>query len=255
MAKLKYVQVRGSTTTSKKAHKTTSIVNAQYRTLHEAAYKKIQKKHSEYASAEMRAASIKITSDSSLGQMNHEIQYTIEKLKQIGVMVNIPEEIGGINIYEQIIPACLIMSEQSDPKAQRIVQKDDGDWVSIKAKNITKTNFNVSRMLQIALQLLIMGKGIAENDVLSIVESIYRLISNFYEMAEINLDDCSVKIMLILHEFTCPGFPMDENQLMHKTQERYSEIDETQFHESINKLLHYSCIQIEDGNLSIVETM
>lgn len=255
MAKLKYVRVRGSASVDKKAHKTTSIADAQYRVLHDAAYKKIQKKHSEYALSEVRAANIKISSDSLLGQMNGEIQGIVEKLKEIGAETKIPEEFGGINIYEQIIPACLIVAEQPEPRVQKIVQKDDGTLVTRKASNILKTVFNVSRMLQISFQLLIMGKGITENDVFSIIESIYVLFSKFYELSEIKLDDCSVKVLLILYELSSPGLSVDEEQLLNKVQERYPEIDKNQFYDSVNKLSDYSCIKIENGNLSIVETM
>lgn len=255
MAKLKYVKVRGSVSIDKKAHKTTSIADAQYRVLHDAAYKKIQKKHSEYALSEVRAANIKISSDSLLGQVNSEIRGIIEKLKEIGAKAKIPEKFGGINIYEQIIPACLIVAEQPEPSVQKIVQKDDGTWVTQKASNILKTTFNVSRMLQISFQLLVMGKGITDNDVFNIVESIYVLFSNFYELSEIKLDDCSVKVLLALYELSSPGLLVDEEQLLDKVQKRYPEINKKQFYDSVNKLSDYSCIRIENGNLFIVETM
>lgn len=254
MAKLNYVKLRGAAAIDKKTHKADSVADPRYRALHEVAYKNIQKRNSEYAAAEMRAAVIKISSDSSTGQMNPEIQHAIDTLRKIGAENNIPEETGGINIYEQIFPACLVVSEQPEPKAQRLFPRKDGDLISVKASNVIPT-FNASRMLHIALELVTIGSSIADGDVFTIIQNIYFLISNFYKMLVIKLDEISTKILLTLHECGHPGFTIDEQQLMEKVQERYPEISEERFHEGVDRLIHFSCVKMEFGNLSIIETM
>ena len=168
MAKLKYVKMRGAVKVRTKSRAATPIADAEYRRLHEVIYKEIQKENSGYAAAALRAANIQISNNSSTGQLSNELQCTIDKLKDIGKKTNTPCEIGGINIYEQILPACLTVSDQPEPTAQRIIQKA-GQVVSIKPKNVL---FHPFRMLQILVDILLFGKGFEENDAISIIRNI-----------------------------------------------------------------------------------
>lgn len=251
MAKLKYVKTRGAVKVRTKSRAAAPIADAEYRRLHEVIYREIQKQNSGYAAAALRAANIQISNNSSTGQLSSELQYTIDELKAIGNESDIPCEIGGINIYEQILPACLTVSDQPEPTAQRIIQKA-GHIVSIKPKNVL---FHPFRMLQILVDILLLGKDLEENDAISIIRNICDLVGQLFSIAEVKLDDNCAKILMVLYEFSHPIFGVDEAKLMAEVQFRYPEIDEATFYSSITLLLKYSCINMVDGKLSLAESM
>lgn len=251
MAKLEYVKMRGTVKVRTKSRVSSPVADAEYRRLHEVIYKEIQKQNSGYAAAALRAANIQISNTSSTGQLNSELQYVIDELKAIGNESDVPCEIGGINLYEQILPACLTTSDQAEPTAQRIIQKD-GYIVSIKPKNIL---FHPFRMLQILADILLLGKDFEESDVISIIRNICNLVGQLFSITEVKLDDNCAKILKVLYEFSHPMFGIDEAKLMAKVQSKYPEIDATAFQNSITLLLKYSCVSMVDGKLSLVESM
>lgn len=251
MAKLNYVKTRGAVKVRTKSRAAAPIADAEYRRLHEVIYKEIQKQNSGYAAAALRAANIQISNNSSTGQLSSELQYTINELKTAGNESGIPCEIGRINIYEQILPVCLTVSDQPEPIAQRIIQKA-GHTVSIKPKNVL---FHPFRMLQILVDILLLGKDFGENDAISIIRNIFNLIGQLLSITEVKLDDNCAKILMILYEFSHSAFGVDEAKLMTEVQLRYPEIDATTFCDSIKLLLKYSCINMVDGKVSLAESM
>lgn len=251
MAKLKYISIPGAKNVRKKSKATAPIANAKYQRLHDVIYKEIQKQNSSYAVAALRAASIQISNNSSTGYLNGELQYAIDELKSLGVKHNIPCEIGGINIYEQILPASLIVPNQLEPKAQRIIQRSDS-IVSRKPGNIL---FYPSRMLQILSDILLLGKNLEEKDVISIIQNIYFLVKNYISAIEIELDDNCAKIIMVLYNSCHSKLGIDEATLRDKVQNQYPEINEKIFNKSIKLLEDYSCINILDGKLFLIESI
>ncbi len=254
MAKIEYNRTKGIATVTKRSKPVSSVAGEGYEKLHPYIYREIQKKNREYAAAIRQAGNIQINGD---GRLEPKIESAIDEMRSFCVKENIPYVFAEkkIDIFRDIFPFCLVISEELEPRAQKI--KIDGNKaVSTKLSNIFfNIFFRPLSMLELLCNSMLFVQEIQEGTVISIIASVVSLVCQVYQGTTVELDRTCAKVLLSLYQSGYSLLGMDEDALIEAVMKKDESLAHKDILNAIAELEKAHCISVESGKIFLLEAI
>nr|WP_326184750.1 hypothetical protein [uncultured Oscillibacter sp.] len=253
MAKIKYNRTKGIVTVIKKSKKVSSVAGESYEKLHPYIYREIQKKNREYTIAIRQAGNIQINGDISYGRLEPKIESAIDEMKCLCENADIPYlfDENRIDIFRDVFPLCLTVSEELVPKAQKI-RLEGNKAVSTKLSNIL---FHPLSMLELLCNSMLLNQQFQESTVISIITSVVLLVCQIYNGTTVELDQTCAKVLLYLYQSGYSTLGMDEEKLIGAIIKDDDQLTRNEISHAITTLEKYHCVSIENGKVCLIETI
>lgn len=240
----------------KSSKKVSSFVGPEYVAMHKSVISEIQAQKDRNAKAAQRSLHLTISSGyTDSPRLRPEIQDVVNGIRDVlhRSETDCIEE-SQIDTLSELAISSINIENLSEPKAEKIVLRG----TKAQSRKLYNIRFNVKELLSLLSDWLLLGE-VSEEETLNLIRLLLRTIGTLYDLSLKQFEEIHAIILQEWYRLPKLDGAVNEETLVSNILRKYSSyisgLTEETIRNAIDELVEYHCAELNEGNLSITESL